>query len=91
LEIKIPDGESFNTGGGVESSLSILELFDLLNSFSEYSMGYKTGVMSDEDQPYFVSDNSKIFKISGWKPAIRPEEGISMLFEHLNSDRNWEN
>ena len=89
LEIEIPNGESFNTGGGVKSSLSILELFDFLNGFSEYSMQYKTGVMSDEDQPYFVSDNSKIFQISGWKPAIPPEVGISMLFEHLNSDRNW--
>jgi CDP-paratose 2-epimerase len=88
LEIDLPNGESFNTGGGIESSLSILELFDLLNSFGDHSMQYKTGIMSNDDQPYFVSDNSKILQISGWKPEISPEVGISMLYDHLNSVRN---
>ena len=88
LEIDLPNGESFNTGGGIESSLSILELFDLLNSFGDHSMQYKTGIMSDDDQPYFVSDNSKILQISGWKPEISLELGISMLYDHLNSVRN---
>ena len=87
LEIDLPNGESFNTGGGIESSLSILELFDLLNSFDDHYMRYKTGIMSDDDQPYFVSDNSKILQISGWKPEISPEVGISMLYDHLNSVR----
>jgi len=37
--------------------------------------------MADEDQKYFVSDNSKISKFANWNPSITPSHGVQKLLE----------
>jgi CDP-paratose 2-epimerase len=77
----IESGESFNVGGGVENSLSILELFQLFKEITGKNVNYVTGDMSSEDQKYFVSNNSKIFIATGWAPSTSPETGIRAILE----------
>ena len=74
------NGEIFNVGGGHPLSLSLLEMTGLLEEIT----GKKTAISAMEapsraDIPYFISDASKISKISGWSPRI----GIREIFEDI--------
>jgi len=79
LSIEIVGGEPYNVGGGKDFSLSILELFALLKDLTGKEIDFKLGKISNEDQKYFVSDNSKISAITNWFPIIDPKAGISNL------------
>ena len=83
LNVQLPNGEPFNVGGGADFSLSILELFTILESFGGVPIKFETGQMSLEDQPYFVSNNQKISKLTGWSPKISPTKGVSNLYQSL--------
>lgn len=77
-------GEAFNIGGGMENSLSLLELFHILEDKLDIVMQYKQLPWRASDQKVFVSDNSKITKITGWKPAISMNRGIDLMIEYLS-------
>jgi CDP-paratose 2-epimerase len=83
FSIKLIGGESYNVGGGFDFSLSILELFEILQNTTGSQIEFTTGKMSNEDQKYFVSDNSKISSLADWIPTTSPEEGISYLLDSL--------
>jgi CDP-paratose 2-epimerase len=78
----LQNGEAFNVGGGVDFSLSILELFDIFTELTGRSLDFEIGAMADEDQKYFVSNNSKISKIVDWKPTISPIVGVEKLLQN---------
>ena len=81
LKGNISPGESYNVGGGINFSLSILELFKILEDLTTFKAEYTLGEMSTEDQKYFVSDNSKIHSLTAWTPKIAPQDGIARLLE----------
>ena len=79
-------GQVFNIGGGMENSLSLLELF----RFLEKELSIKIKVVKKEwresDQKVFVADNSKIRKFTGWMPKIGKEEGIRRMIEWVRKN-----
>ena len=83
LQQDLPHGEAFNVGGGGEFAISILELFNILETIGGKPMQFETGVMSEEDQKYYVSNNQKITKLTGWAPAISPEAGVLKLYKSI--------
>jgi CDP-paratose 2-epimerase len=83
LESELNYGDYFNVGGGISNSLSILELFDLFTEITGKEVKYETGIMDSEDQKYFVSNNSKITKFTGWHPRISPRDGITKILDYL--------
>ena len=72
-------GNAFNIGGGVDNSLSVLELMKMI----EVTIGFKPRVqhiaVRSSDQKYFVADIAKIQSAIGWKPLISKEEGIKKM------------
>jgi CDP-paratose 2-epimerase len=72
-------GNAFNIGGGVENSLSVLELMKMI----EVTIGFKPRVrhidVRASDQKYFVADITKIQSAIGWKPLISKEDGIKKM------------
>lgn len=75
----------FNVGGGPRNQLSILELFSYLKQECGLEAAFKTGKMRPGDQKYFVSDNSLVQEVTGWKPKIDINDGIkSMVNSFLN-------
>jgi CDP-paratose 2-epimerase len=80
--IKRIAGMAFNIGGGPESTLSILELLDMLRArgtrpTTRYS-NWRPG-----DQKYYVSDIRKFENVTGWRPRIAAHDGIGLLHEWL--------
>ena len=74
-------GDFFNVGGGLENSLSILELFSIYEEITSKSVNFLTGKMDSADQKYFVSDNSKICAATGWIPKTPPRSGIELMLK----------
>ena len=69
-------GKVFNIGGGVENSLSILELFTLLNKFLDIKMNYIELPFRTSDQLIFIANYEKAKSIIGWYPRKTYENGI---------------
>lgn len=78
-------GKVFNIGGGIENSLSLLELFSLLEKKLEIKMDYREIPWRESDQKVFIADNTKITTITGWKPLISASEGISKMVTWLET------
>lgn len=83
-DVKEAYGQAFNIGGGIENSLSLLELFTLLEGMLEIKMNYRQIDWRESDQLVFVADNSKANKILNWKPTIETHTGISLGLNWVN-------
>jgi CDP-paratose 2-epimerase len=72
-------GYGVNVGGGVENSLSILELFEIFENQLGKKITYSFGQERPSDQKVFISDNSLISRLSGWNPETNFIDGIAQL------------
>ena len=69
-------GQAFNIGGGKENSLSLLELFDLLETILNVKLNFTKLPPRESDQKVFIADISKAKDMLNWVPAVNKEEGI---------------
>ena len=69
-------GEAFNIGGGVENSMSLLELFQFLEQRLGVPLQYTHLPWRQSDQKYFVADNRKAAELLGWSPQMSKTQGI---------------
>lgn len=69
-------GEYFNIGGGIENSLSLLELFSLLENTLNIKMKYKQLPFRESDQLVFVANNNKAKNMMDWTAKTTPLAGI---------------
>lgn len=72
-------GQVFNIGGGMDQSLSLLELFDMLNDMLGIKMEYIQLPPRISDQKVFVADITKITEAIDWKPQVAAVEGIEKM------------
>lgn len=80
-------GQAYNIGGTMEQSLSLLELFAMLEDLLGIEMKYTKIPVRQSDQKVFVADISKIEKRIGWKPQISAREGIKAMVQWVGSMR----
>ncbi len=73
-------GQAFNIGGGMDNSLSLLELFTLLEELLDIRLVYKNIEWRHSDQKVFVADISKAGQF-GWSPEIDPGKGVRSMLE----------
>jgi CDP-paratose 2-epimerase len=74
-------GEVFNIGGGVENSLSLLELFDLLEDLTGAKLNYRKLPPRQSDQLVFIADIDKALDLLQWKPIVSSREGVDKLIK----------
>lgn len=74
-------GQAYNIGGTMEQSLSLLELFRILENHLNIKLEYIKLSPRQSDQKVFVADISKIKKAIGWEPAIDTETGITKMLD----------
>ena len=72
-------GNAFNIGGSMDQSLSLLELFDLLNEELNIKLEYTQLPPRESDQKVFVADISKAKRMFGWEPKVSAKEGIKKM------------
>jgi CDP-paratose 2-epimerase len=74
-------GQAFNIGGGISNSLSLLELFTLLEAEIGQSMLYTKLPPRESDQRVFVANIGKIEQLTGWKPKVSAKEGVGRMLD----------
>lgn len=77
-------GQAYNIGGGMAQSLSLLELFDILNEKLGIEMEYTQIPPRQSDQKVFVANIKKIYQKIGWKPAVTADEGITQMIDWVD-------
>ena len=77
-------GQVFNIGGGIRNSLSLIELFDLLEKELNIKMEYKKLPWRESDQKVFVADISKVGKMLKWKPEVDKIQGIKKMIQWID-------
>lgn len=74
-------GQVFNIGGGIENSLSLLELFALLENITDIKLDYKKLPVRESDQRVFVADIAKANELMGWAPKVGTVEGVKKMMD----------
>jgi CDP-paratose 2-epimerase len=77
-------GQAFNIGGGPANTISLLELLDLIESIHGARPEVRHGAWRPGDQRYYVSDTSKMRRMTGWSPRVGVSEGVKRLYEWLD-------
>ena len=80
-EIDSIKGEAFNIGGGLDNSLSLLELFDYLNQKLDIELKINRQDTRESDQKVFIADLTKIKSKIDWIPKISLNEGLDNQIE----------
>jgi len=74
--IEAARGQAFNIGGGIENSMSLLELLLFLQKRLGITLKYEHLPWRQSDQKFFVADNSKAERLIQWSPKMSKEQGI---------------
>lgn len=69
-----------NVGGGVENTMSILELFSWVRREIGIDIHYMTGPRRPSDQLVYISDLTTVKELTGWKPRIALVDGLANLW-----------
>lgn len=84
--IEYAKGQAFNIGGGSEYSLSLLELFLLLEQITDVPLRFTNIPARESDQKVFIADITKAKNFFGWKPLVAPVDGISKMVEWSDTE-----
>ncbi len=76
----------YNTGGGSEKTISLLEFLDIL----EEELGKKPRIAFSDwrpsDQKVYISDISRIKKELNWQPVTAPKEGMGRIIDWVKKN-----
>ncbi|MBI4385156.1 MAG: GDP-mannose 4,6-dehydratase [Nitrospinae bacterium] len=72
-------GQPFNIGGGVENSLSLLELFAFLEKKLDISMKFRRLPWRTSDQKVFCADTSKARRFFSWEVQTDRFAGVEKM------------
>ena len=72
-------GQVFNIGGGIDNSLSLLELFTFLENELNVRLSYTRRPPRESDQKVFVADIGKAKRLLNWEPRVSKDAGIRKM------------
>lgn len=84
--IDVASGQVFNIGGGPASTLSLLELLDMLKDLLGRRVPVGYAGWRPGDQKVYVSDIRKAERVLGWKPTVSPETGVRRLYQWIRAN-----
>ena len=79
-------GHAFNMGGGVNNTVSLLELLKLIEDISGKKPAAQFHNWRPSDQKYYVSDFTKFRNATGWSPKNGTREGVTKLYQWLEKN-----
>lgn len=78
-------GNAFNVGGGIANSLSLLELFSLLEEILSVEMQPENLPPRESDQRVFVADVAKVSAALGWEPKVSARKGVQEMIDWVDA------
>ncbi len=85
--IERTNGQAYNIGGG-DFHMSLLELLEFLNEFSEIVIPVTYGDWRQGDQRIYISNITKAKRHFGWKPKTPVREGVQKLFLWVKKNKD---
>lgn len=87
LNFEIFNGNYFNVGGGLNSSVSLLELTNLCQKITGNKIFIKN-IQEDRnaDIKLYITDNTKIKNLCGWVPNKTPFNIVNDIFEWVHTN-----
>lgn len=76
----------YNAGGGIERSVSVREVIQLLESKLGSPIPHTYGEWRPGDQRLYISDNTRAFDELGWRPATSVSQGMDQLLEWIKQN-----
>lgn len=86
-KVEAARGHAFNVGGGIANSLSLLELFAMLEGKLGVKFSYRHLPPRESDQRVFVADIFKAKRLLGWEPKVFKSNGISLMLDWIEYGR----
>lgn len=83
--IEKAQGEAFNIGSGMANSLSLLELFQVIENELETKLNFQKIPPRESDQKVFVADITKAKQLIGWKPEVDKISGLRRMIAWIKS------
>lgn len=80
-------GKAYNIGGGLEYSLSIWELFEIIEKLDNNKFKYSFGDWRPGDQKAYISEISKAKSDFNWSPKVSPQEGVEKLYNWIRENK----
>jgi CDP-paratose 2-epimerase len=81
------NGQIYNIGGGINNTLSLLELVDLLSAKLNKQILYKFESWRPGDQKVYISDISKIIQDSEWKIEYGIDHGLDSILPWILANK----
>ena len=83
-------GQAFNIGGGMKKSLSLLELFNLLQEMLKINFSVDKLDPRPSDQRVFVADMTKATQLLEWEPKVDVKSGITKMISWISNTKTKE-
>lgn len=79
----------FNIGGGDMTATSIGECLSILEGLTSNTPNVEVLPKREGDLWWFISDYSKATEAFGWVPQYPPEEGLGLLVDWIDENKEW--
>lgn len=83
-------GQAFNIGGGAVNSLSLLELFTVLEEVTGRELTYEMLPSRQSDQKVFIADIRKAERLLEWTPQRTMRDGIADMLDWIETSMDQE-
>jgi len=74
-------GQVYNVGGGLDNSVSLLELINEIETLTARKIRYDVKPVRPGDQPVYVSNYAKLQQHTGWAPTLKVREMLIRMEE----------
>lgn len=84
--LPVTAGQIYNVGGGIDNSVSLLELIERIEKLTAHRLKYVLKPRRPADQLVYLTNFTKLQRHTGWKPDIDVKKTLELLrqFWHEN-------
>lgn len=81
-------GKAYNIGGGINNTISLLELIEALSAKLNKQINYSFDKWRPGDQKIYISDISRITQESLWKPETNFSLGLDQMLSWIQNHKH---
>jgi CDP-paratose 2-epimerase len=82
------NGEIYNIGGGMENSVSLLELIEQMEQMTGHTVQYVLDERRPGDQLVYITDYAKLQRATGWKPETTIQQTLKTLWHFWEENQD---
>jgi CDP-paratose 2-epimerase len=83
------EGQLYNVGGGLENTVSLLELMDHIADLTGRTLEYELDGRRPGDQLLYVTDTTKLQQETGWTPQFSVKQTLQEIYSWWKRNREF--